>query len=301
MTAIDFRLATLSGYFESAHGIDHLDVRRIVDDAGGKLGAQDAMHHLVEQCLGYRAGLDGLFQLVAEVVASRHLHIEAGFCGFHGRVRAAPVRDDEAFKAEVVIENVAQGVVVFAGVGAVDEVVAAHHRADAGVADADLEGEQIRLAHGALVDDGVGIVAAFFLIVHRVVLDVADDVLILLALHLLSDERAGEDGVFAFVLEGAPVAWFAREVDAAAQRHGESLVAQLFGDERTVVISNFGVPAGCLGDAGGQSGSVAAVLAAASHAVGRVGYLEIGNAELRNAGDKSCAAQRAHSGAAVRR
>ncbi len=50
-------------------------------------------------------------------------------------------------------------------------------------------------------------------------LDVADDVLGLLALDAVADQRACEDGVFAHVLEGASVARLASQVDAAAEGH----------------------------------------------------------------------------------
>ena len=51
---------------------------------------------------------------------------------------------------------------------------------------------------------------------------------------------AGQDRVFALVLEVAAVARLAREVHAAAQGHVEALVAQLGADQRAVVVRQFG-------------------------------------------------------------
>ena len=106
-----------------------------------------------------------------------------------------------------------------------------------------MEGEQIGLLHGAFGDDGIDEVAAGFLVVHGVVLDVADDVLGLLALHQIADDGSGEERIFAGVFEGAAVARLAGEVDSAAESHVEALRAQLAADHGAVFASGFGIPA----------------------------------------------------------
>ena len=148
-------------------------LRRIVEDAGVELGAEDAVNHVVEAVHGDFAGFDGFLEWRAEGVVAGHLDVEAGEGGFGGALRATPVGDDEPFEAEILLEDVGEGVGVLAGVGAVDAVVGAHDGAGAGVLKCDLEGEQVALAHGALADDGVGDDAAGILIVDGVVLDVA--------------------------------------------------------------------------------------------------------------------------------
>ena len=64
-------------------------------------------------------------------------------------------------------------------------------------ADADLKSQQIALAHGPLRDHGIDQRAAGFLVVDGVMLDVADDMLCLLAGHQFSHERTREHGVLA--------------------------------------------------------------------------------------------------------
>ena len=80
---------------------------------------------------------------------------------------------------------------ILAGVIAVDPVIGAHDGGGIGDGDADVEGEQIGFLHAAFGDDGVDEVAASLLVVHGVVLDVADDVLGLLTLHEIADDGSG--------------------------------------------------------------------------------------------------------------
>ncbi len=141
---------------------------------------------------------DGLLEgLAEEVVVAGLVHVEAGERGLDGGVGATPVGEDEALEAPVLLEDLVEGVVVLAGVVAVDVVVGAHDAGGVGVGDGDLEGEQVGLAQGAGIEDGVEGVAAGLLIVEGVVLDVAHDVVGLHAGGELADHGAGEDGVFA--------------------------------------------------------------------------------------------------------
>ena len=67
--------------------------------------------------------------------------------------------------------------------------------------------QQVRLLDGLLRDDGVDEEAAGLLVVQRIVLDVSDDVLGLLALHHGSIHGAGQQRILARVFEGAAVPW----------------------------------------------------------------------------------------------
>src|SRR5206468_8579023 len=58
-----------------------------------------------------------------------------------------------------------------------------------------------------------------------------------------SDLLARQDRVLALVLEVAAVPWFARKVDAAAERDVVALVSQLAADQRAIVVSELPVPA----------------------------------------------------------
>ena len=62
-----------------------------------------------------------------------------------------------------------------------------------------------------------------FLVVQRVMLDISDNVLVLRALDQTTDQRAGENGVFAEIFEVAAIARLAREVNAAAKLHGRAV------------------------------------------------------------------------------
>jgi len=75
-------------------------------------------------------------------------------------VGAGPVGDDEAFVAPVFFQDLVEEVVVFAGVVAVDLVVGAHDGGGLRDGDGDLEGEQVALTHGTLVEQNVEDVAA---------------------------------------------------------------------------------------------------------------------------------------------
>ncbi len=229
------------------------------------------------------------------------VHIEAGERGLDGGVGAAPVGEDEALELPVALEDLVEDVVVLAGVVAVDAVVGAHDAGGFGEADGDLEGEQVGLAHGALVDEGVVGVAAGLLVVEGVVLDVAHDVVGLDAAGELADHGAGEDGVFAGVLEVAAVARLADEVYAAADGHVVALLAQLAADDGAVEEGGVGIPRGGHAEGGGQQRGVAAARGALGDADGGVGHVDGREAEAWDAGDEAGAAVVAGRGVGRRR
>src|ERR1017187_10498601 len=79
-------------------------------------------------------------------------------------------------------------------------------------------------------------------VIEGVVLNVAHDVVGLDAAGELADHDAGEDGVFAGVLEVAAVAGLADEVHAAPDGHAVALGAQLAADDGAIEEGGVGVP-----------------------------------------------------------
>ena len=77
-----------------------------------------------------------------------------------------------------------------------------------------MKGEQIRLLHRSLRDDRVHKEASRLLVVHHVVLDVADDMLRLFAFHQVTDDCTGEERIFACIFKIAPIAGFADQIDS---------------------------------------------------------------------------------------
>jgi len=261
------------GHFEAAENVHHFGRGRQVEKSHRELRAQDAVNHVVDARQRDRPAIHRLLERVSEIIAAWHFDVQPGERRFGSGMSPAPVGKHEALKAECLLQHVGQQVAVLAGPIGVDLVVGAHDRAGARILDADLEGQQVAFAHGALVENHVADVAARFLVVKRVVLDIPDDALGLQGLHLLPDEPAGQDRILAFVLEETAVARLSREVDAAAERHVESLVAQLAADECAVFVGQLGVPTGGFGNRGGQRGGVAAARRASRDSDSRVGHL----------------------------
>src|ERR1700722_9833821 len=185
-------------------------------------------------------------------------------------MRRAPVRDDEALEVPVFFQNIGEQISVFAGIVAPDAVVRAHHGRNIGVVNADFKGQQVAFASSAFVDRDIDGVAPAFLIVERIVLDVAEDVLRLQAFHNLADHLAGEYGIFAEIFKGAAVARLARQIDAAPECHVVALRAEFTSDERAVFVGGIEIPAGGAGNVSGQRGGVAAIFAAHANAIGGV-------------------------------
>ena len=77
---------------------------------------------------------------------SRHLEIEAGKDPFGRGVEAEPVGHHDTVEAPFVAQDAPQQFDVVGGVRAVDPVVRAHHRPDAGLLHGHLEREQVQLA-----------------------------------------------------------------------------------------------------------------------------------------------------------
>ena len=75
-------------------------------------------------------------------------------------------------------------------------------------------------------------------------LDISDNVLILRALDQTTDQRAGENRVFAKVFEIAAIARLARKINSATEGHVVTLRPQFAPDQRAIFIGGIRVPAG---------------------------------------------------------
>ena len=198
-------------------------------------------------------------------------------------MRSAPVRQHKSLKAPILLQDIREQILVFAGIVAVDRVVGAHDRAGLPDAIADFECQQVRLAHGSLIDDCVGQIAARFLVVDGVVLQLADHVLRLLTADALTDDGAGQDWVLAVVLKVAPVAEFPGQVHSSREAHVEALCPLLPANQRPILAGGFRIPTCGRGQVRGQRCGVAAVHRAEAYSVGRTDHLERRNAQPRYA------------------
>ena len=174
-------------------------------------------------------------------------------------------RDDVALEVEFTLENVAEGVLIFAGLGPVDRVVRAHNRSNSGP-DRLLKPRQIDLTPSPIVDL-VGLeLPRVLLVVERVVLRLRRHILRLDPLGRLRPELAHQVGVRAEALEGASCLGGAGDVEHGA---GEGVAAGevgLLAEEGGAVVDELAVE-GSRGVEGGGGGRVAGVAAVAVGAV----------------------------------
>ena len=205
--------------------------------------------------------------------------VQAGRRSLLGAVCTAPIGNDETLISPILFEGIVQGVGVLTSVVAVDAVIGAHHRAWARDLDADVEGEKIALLHGTFRDDRVHDVSTGLLVVDGEMLDVANDVLRLFALHQIANHCSGQQRIFSGVLEGPPVPRFARQIDAPAQTHIEALRSQLSTDERAVLAGTLRVPARSGRQIRRERGRIAAIRPAVRAAVREMGqgHLPLGS------------------------
>ncbi len=147
----------------------------MIEYACGEDRAQDTVHVLIELVFRNFAALYGFLECASEEELVRLLHIEPGMRSFEGRVCAAPVRDDESFESEVLLKHVGKQITVLACKISVHAIVGTHDGASIGDAKSDLESAQIRLPHCPLADVCIERIAAAFLIVDRIMLQIAND------------------------------------------------------------------------------------------------------------------------------
>ena len=149
--------------------------------------AQEVAHLPVHHRLVDRPVADGGGQRRAEPGGrARHLEVEAGERRRRRRVRAEPVRHDDAVEPPLVPQDPPDQVGLLAAVDAVDLVVGGHHGPHAGLPYGCFEGEEVDLAQGTLGDLGADRHPLVLLVVAGVVLDAAPDAA---RLHALARRR----------------------------------------------------------------------------------------------------------------
>ncbi len=262
--------------------VRHLLHHRMIEQTRSKDGTQNAVHVVVDLILRNFAAFHGLLQRIAEEHLAWLLLVQTRMRSLHRRVRATPVRQHKTFELEVLLQHIRQQVAVLARKVAIHTVIRAHHAARVRDAKRDLKRTQISLAHSPLADVRVHCIAAALLIVHRVVLQVANDVLRLHALCEVARQCSGQQRILSLVLKRAPVTRLARHVHTAAQRHAVPLVAQLASDQRAIFKRRLWIPCRRCTQVVRQRSGVAPGRLAARHAIRRVRHLNCRNSEPRN-------------------
>ena len=262
-------------------------------DADGVHRAQDAPHHLREALLGQLALRERRAQRLGEGLGVPHHHVDLRarlLVEPRQRVvpggRGPPIGHDPARVAPRALEDLLEEDPVGARVVAVDLVVGGHDRAGLAAFDGDLEREQVGFAMGGRIDERVEPVAVGLVAVQREVLDRRDHALALDPGDRLAGEHAAEQRVLGQVLEVAPVARVAREVDAAGQHHVEAAAARLAADHRARGARQGRVEARAQGDARRQGGrGVARPVARVGDAEARVAHEQRRHPEALDARD----------------
>src|SRR5919204_2925916 len=96
---------------------------------------------------------------------------------FDCRVSASPVGQDKSAELEVLLEHVGEQIAVLACKLSVYPVVGTHDGSGIGDAEGNVERAKVRLAHRPLIDVRVDRVTSALLVVHGVMLQVANDML----------------------------------------------------------------------------------------------------------------------------
>ena len=174
-------------------------------------------------------------------------------------MQGAEVGHHESGEAELAFEQVPTGGGVLAGVGAVDLVVGAHHRAQLGPLDHRLERERVDLVQGALVDDRVlPDVAVGLLVVAGVVLEGRDDVALLDRPHVRGHQLRVQDRVLARALGDPTEPGLTGDVGVRSEQDVLPGGADLVGHDAGEGAGLGGGPGGAEGDLGREGRRLAA-------------------------------------------
>jgi len=239
-------------------------------DAGGQ--AQQAQHLVVDGRLADVTVADRRDQVVApRARGAGHNQVEAAATARDGRAGAEPVGHHHAVEAPLVFEDLAEQRVLAHG-GAVDAVVGSHHRPRASLPHDRLEGGQVQLTQGALVDAHIHGMPLGLGVVGDEVLHRRRDPAGLDAAHIGGADPRGQQRILAEALEVAAAVGAAVQVHGRGEQHLDALAPGLGGQETTEALDPGLVPGGGEG-AGGRHvrGRVALVPALAAHASRAVG------------------------------
>src|ERR1035438_368219 len=122
-------LRELLRYYVPALNVRNLLDYRIVKEARGKNGAQDAMDVLVDLVLGNLPALDGFLQRVTEKVLTGLFLVEACVGGFGGGMGTTPIGEHKALEVKILLQDFREQVGVFASIVAIHPVVGTHEGA----------------------------------------------------------------------------------------------------------------------------------------------------------------------------
>ena len=269
-------------------------VGRPVEEAVREQRAQDLRRALVEHRLRHAAGQRGVHRARRVGHRGEGVEVQAGQQRLARVLGRAVVGQHVALEAPLAPQDLVEHARVLAGVGAVDAVVGAHDRAHVGLLDRGLEVGQVDLAQRALVHARVhGQAAAHqahaqrsagradahaLLVVHRVVLDVADHALGLRAAQPLHAQPRHQVRVLAVGLERAPAERRAHDVHGGSEDHVVALVLDLVSDHGSVVAGQRPVEGGGQADRGGHGRGLAR-----AHAHGPVAVVDGRHPNARHA------------------
>ena len=263
----------------------------VVGGRGGKVGArggdvQDLLGARIHIGCLQRPGFDGGNNSTS-ILQSGGGHLEASTCadGGDGIRASSPVGDDHAVKTPFGAQNVGQQMLVFVGVGSVDEVVGAHDCSRLGAAAHDFETGQIDLAQRTLVHNGIRRHASQLLGVSGEVLGAGGGSRGLDALGEACRHAPCEDRVLGQVLKVASAQGRTLDVQAGAKQDVDSESSRFRPQRLTHLAGQVGVPRGRerggRREAGGFFGvgdaEVVGVAELAAYAVGAVAHDEGGD------------------------
>ena len=209
----------------------------------------------VERVLG-DASLPHRGGQLADRAQARRGHLKGGARRHPGHVvvGAAPVGDHGALVPPLVAQDVLEQVGVLVCVGAVHEVVGGHDGLGGGLAHAGLEAGEVDLAQGALVEHGVGRLAARLLAVDGKVLGAGADAHGLDAAHGRRRHLSAEVGVLGVVLEVPAAQGVALDAQPGGKQHTHALAGGLFAHGGAHALDHGGVPGVGERHGGGEAG-----------------------------------------------
>ena len=268
-----------------------VDVEGIGIALEGLIGGDDELEGLLDAGVNIRdgelAGVHSVDELAGGVEAGRrHLERRTGRDAGDVVVGAAPVGDDGAVEAPLVEEDFLEQMLVLVGVGAVDQVVAGHEVLGVGLLDGDLETGEVDLAQRALIEHGVGCLAAGLLLVAGEVLGAGGEALVLDAAHIACGHLSCEIGILGDVLEVASAERVALDAEAGAQDDVVVHGRRLLGERHADLLGELGLPGVGDGHGRGEAGcgkraadtQMVGTLALDAQAVGAIGEVELGHA-----------------------
>jgi hypothetical protein len=224
--------------------VDLLGVSWLVESfEGSDPGGQDeqAAYLAVDRLFLDVAGADRLDEGIAPG-ADRAGHREVlGVLGALDTANGGPVADHDAVETPVRVQRRLEQLVLGGG-GAVDRVVRAHHQPGVGLGDGLLEGEQIDLAQGPLVDHDVRGEALGLEVVGDVVLGRRADAELLDAGDVRRGKLRGQDRVLAEGLEVPATQRRSMQVDRRAEDDVDVLPAGLERRDHAVPMGDVEVP-----------------------------------------------------------